>query len=58
LRKARLITMLPQVKERWRLSERHVCRLLDVNRKMVNCVKGDDPVLRNESAWRSAADLL
>jgi putative transposase len=40
--------MLPQVKERWRLSERHVCRLLDVNRKMVNyrCVKADDPVLR------------
>jgi putative transposase len=40
--------MLPQVKERWRLSERHVCRLLDVNRKMVNyrCIKVDDPVLR------------
>lgn len=40
--------MLPQVKERWRLSERHVCWLLDVNRKMINyrCIKVDDPVLR------------
>jgi putative transposase len=44
----RRITMLPQVKERWQLSERHVCRLLDVNRKMLNyrSVKVDDPVLR------------
>jgi putative transposase len=49
VRKVRRLTMLPEVKERWRLSERRVCRLLDINRKMVGyrSVKADDPILRS-----------
>jgi putative transposase len=48
--------MLPKVRERWQISERHVCRVLDVNRKMLfyQPVKRDDPVLRariKELAW-------
>jgi putative transposase len=40
--------MLPKVREVWRLSERRVCRILDINRKMLHycSVKVDDPILR------------
>ena len=40
--------MLPKVQEIWGLSERRVCRILDINRKMLHYrpVKVDDPVLR------------
>jgi putative transposase len=40
--------VLPKVREIWRLSERRVCRILDINRKMMHyrSVKVDDPILR------------
>jgi putative transposase len=40
--------MLPNVQEIWRLSERRVCRILDIKRKMLHYrgVKVDDPILR------------
>lgn len=49
--------MLPKVRETWRLSERRVCRILNINRKMLHyrTVKVDDPVLRGrikEIAWQ------
>jgi putative transposase len=48
VRKVRLFTMLPKVREIWRLRERRICRILDINRKMLHyrSVKVDDPILR------------
>lgn len=53
----RRTTILPKVRELWRLSERRACAVLDINRKMLwyQPVKRDDPVLRariKEIAWQ------
>jgi putative transposase len=53
----RRTTILPKVRELWRLSERRACAVLDINRKMLwyQPVKRDDPVLRariREIAWQ------
>jgi putative transposase len=41
-------TVLPQVRATWRVSERHACRVLDVNRKALHyqARRRDDPILR------------
>jgi len=48
VRRLRRTTILPQVRNAWKLSERRACAILDVNRKMLHyrLVKRDDPVLR------------
>src|SRR5579864_4021656 len=48
VRRLRRTTVLPQVRSTWHLSERRVCRLLDVNRKILHyrSKRVDDPVLR------------
>ena len=57
VRHVRRTTILPKVRELWRLSERRACAVLDINRKMLwyQPVKRDDPVLRariKEIAWQ------
>jgi putative transposase len=57
VRHVRRTTILPKVRELWRLSERRACAVLDINRKMLwyQPVKRDDPVLRariREIAWQ------
>jgi putative transposase len=52
----RRVSILPQIRKVWRLSERRACAVLDVNRKMLyyRSRKRDDPVLRRrikEIAW-------